>query len=192
MSCYGQRGRRARVRAHPRTHKNAQGTTGEQGLECPAWGWASRRAKLRFRNGCIPPGGRMSENDAAPHTRQARLAAAHFGISICSRRAPCPHMSIFRTSDAKKRQGKDPLGELDLHLETLSSLQKTHQNHRLPKSPVWGGYRCLPTLCTFRCLQYLFIDKLAHPFMQDRGEERDQEGEGREDPYNKNQRIFQS
>lgn len=38
LSSSGQRERRARVRAHPRTNENAQGTTGEQGLWVPRVG----------------------------------------------------------------------------------------------------------------------------------------------------------
>lgn len=110
LPCSGQRGRRARVRAHPCTHENAQGTAGEQGLwvprgglgvagsEATLWAWLAAFCQVDGR-----------ENDAAPHIGQARVAAARLGNPLRVRRAPFPsHVSISRACDARKRQGKNP------------------------------------------------------------------------------------
>ena len=75
----------------------------------------------------------MRENDAAPHIGQARVAAAHLGNPIRVRRAPFPsHVSVSRACDAGTQREKDPLRELELHLETPLPLQK-HQQEDPPK-----------------------------------------------------------
>lgn len=61
----------------------------------------------------------MRENDAAPHTGQASVAAAHLENPIRIRRAPFPsHVSISPACGARKRQERDPLRELVFRLET--------------------------------------------------------------------------